>query len=222
MGWNEWVRGAEVEPSLCCADFARLGEQVEELLGAGVRIFHFDVADGHFVEPLTTGQVVLQSVSERIHAAGAFLDVHLMVERPAESFDSFAAAGADSVTFHAEAVDDVPATIALARGHGLEIGVAFDPGKEPAVVAAVAGAADVVLCTPADPGRPFQESTFARVRELRGLLPPETLVQVEGGVGDGNVRRLRREGASLFAAGTSIFGDPDPVAAYRRLAQEAQ
>ncbi len=225
MGWSEWVRGAEVEPSLYASDLARLGEEVDSMLEAGVGVFHFDVGDGHFVEPITIGPIVLQSISQRVHAAGAALDVHLMVENPSKYFAPFAAAGGDSVTFHYEAVNDVPATIELAREHRLQAGVAFNPATDPAAVAAVAAEADIVLCMAIHPGysgQPFQDSAFARVREVRQLLPPEVLIQVDGGVDLANIARLHDEGAFLFIAGSAIFGSGDPVSAYRRLAQAVQ
>ena len=222
MGWSDWVRGAEIEPSLYASDLARLGEEVESLLEAGVRVFHFDVGDGDFIEPITMGPIVLKSISERVHAAGAAIDVHLMVERPDRHFAQFAAAGGDSVTFHYEAVSDVPATIALVRSHGLQAGIAFNPDTHPADVATAAGGADLVLCMAIHPGysgQPFQERTFGRVVELRGLLPPAVRIQVDGGVDEGNVVRLRDGGASLFVAGSAVFGGGDPPGAYRRLAQ---
>jgi ribulose-phosphate 3-epimerase len=202
MGWSDWAREVEVEPSLYGADLARLGEQVDELLDAGVHVFHFDVGDGHFVESITMGTIVLQAISERIHRAGAALDVHLMVERPAEHFGAFAKAGADSVTFHFEAVDDVAATTAVAREHSLAVGLAFNPESDPADVAAVAEGVDLVC-----------SMSYERVRELRSLLPADVRIQVDGGVGADNIARLREEGASLFVA------TDDPVAAYRGLEQ---
>jgi ribulose-phosphate 3-epimerase len=222
VGWSDWVRGREVEPSLYGADLSRLGDEVDALLDAGVRVFHFDVGDGHFVEPITMGPIVLQWITERIHRAGSAVDVHLMVERPAKYFAAFAAAGGDSVTFHFEAVADVGETIAAARAHGLGVGVAFNPESEPADVAAVATEADIVLCMAIHPGysgQPFQERTFGRVHELRSLLPAAVHIQVDGGVGAGNIGRLRDEGASLFVAASSIFGGDDPSAAYRQLEQ---
>lgn len=222
MGWSEWVRGAEIEPSLYASNLARLGEEVDSLLDAGVRVFHFDVGDGHFIEPITMGPIVLQSISERVHAAGAAIDVHLMVAEPTKHFAQFATAGGDSVTFHFEVVRDVPATIALAREHGLQAGVAFNPDTEPAAVAPVAAGADLVLCMAIHPGysgQPFQERTFGRVTELRALLPPGVRIQVDGGVDGGNVVQLRDEGASLFVAGSAVFDGGDPPGAYRRLAQ---
>ncbi|MDE3025669.1 MAG: ribulose-phosphate 3-epimerase, partial [Acidobacteriota bacterium] len=146
MSWRDWVRTVEIEPSLYAADFAHLGEQVEILLRAGVRVFHFDVGDGHFVEPITTGPIVLQSIAPMIHAMDGVVDCHLMVDNPLRHFPQIAEAGGNSVTFHYEVVDDVPGTIAAAREHGLQVGVAFNPESEPDDVAKVSGDADLVLC----------------------------------------------------------------------------
>jgi len=223
--WGEWIRGVEVEPSLYGADLAHLGDQVGALLDAGCRVFHFDVGDGHFVEPITMGPIVLQAIAPIVHDGGGALDVHLMVERPAKYFGAVAEAGGDSVTFHFEAVDDVPATIAAARECGLQAGVALNPETAPEAVAAVAGDADVVLCMSIHPGysgQPFQESAFDRVRLLRALLPDRIHVQVDGGVGPTNVERLRQEGATLLVAASSIFRAGDPPEAYRQLVELAR
>src|SRR6187551_567327 len=124
MAWRDWVRTVEIEPSLYAADFARLGEQIESLLDAGCRVFHFDVGDGHFVPPVTIGPVVLRSIAPPIHAAGAVIDCHLMVSDPAHHLPEFAESGADSVTFHIEATDDPAAVAASARVLGLAVAVA--------------------------------------------------------------------------------------------------
>jgi ribulose-phosphate 3-epimerase len=87
MGWRDWVRTAEIEPSLYAADFARLGEEVDYLVNAGARVFHFDVGDGHFVEPITMGPVVLKSIAPMIHRAGGVIDCHLMVDNPEHHFE---------------------------------------------------------------------------------------------------------------------------------------
>ena len=102
------MRGVEVEPSLYAADFARLGEQIERMLDAGVRIFHFDMGDGHFVPPVTIGPIVLQAIAPLVHERGAVLDCHLMVANPERHIPQIAPAGGDSVTFHVEAVADGP------------------------------------------------------------------------------------------------------------------
>jgi ribulose-phosphate 3-epimerase len=216
------VRTFEVEPSVYAADFAELGTQIEELLGAGCRVFHFDVGDGHFVEPITMGPIVLQSISPLIHGAGGVIDVHLMVERPAKYFAAVAEAGGDSVTFHFEAVGDVHETIRAAREHKLQAGIAFNPETEPEAVAAVAGDADLVLCMSIHPGysgQPFLESAYDRLRRLRAALPARIHVQVDGGVSEDNIRAAREAGATALVAGAAIFGHDDLAGAYRRLAR---
>jgi ribulose-phosphate 3-epimerase len=222
VAWGDWIRTTEVEPSIYGADFASLGEQLDALLRADCRVFHFDVGDGHFVEPITMGPIVLQSISPLIHSQGGAIDGHLMVDEPAKHFAAIAEAGGDSVTFHIEAVNDVAATIEAARAEGLEVGIAFNPETEPDVVAAVAGDADIVLCMAIHPGysgQPFREETFDRVARLRSLLADDIPIQVDGGVGETNIRKLRECGAALFVAASAIFGREDLPAAYRRLVQ---
>ena len=223
MGWNEWVRTAEIEPSLYAADFSRLGDQIETVMEAGVRIFHFDVGDGHFVEPITIGPIVLKSISPLVHRLGGVLDCHLMVERPEKHFRQIAEAGGDSVTVHYEACDDLPGVIQQARVLELGVGVAFNPESEPDDVAAAAGElVDLVLCMSIHPGysgQPFMPEAVPRVQRLRELLPDGVHVQVDGGVGPDNAAEIRQAGANLLVAGTSVFGQEDIAGAYRRLAQ---
>jgi ribulose-phosphate 3-epimerase len=191
-------------------------------LRAGVRIFHFDVGDGHFVEPITMGPIVLQSIAPTIHAMDGVVDCHLMVENPVHHFPLLAEAGGNSVTFHYEVVDDVPDTIALAREHGLQVGVAFNPESEPEDVADVAGDADLVLCMSIHPGysgQEFMEDAIDRIERLRAALPPEVYVQVDGGISNDNVRRVHEAGATLLVAGSAIFGREDLPRSYRRLVQ---
>ena len=225
MPWSEWTRDVEVEPSLYGADFSRLGEQTQALLEAGARIFHYDIGDGHFVEPITIGPIVLQSISPLIHRGGGRIDVHMMVDQPAKHFAAVAAAGGDSVTFHVEAVGDVRATVDAAREHGLEVGVAFNPETDPESVAEYGEAVDLVLCMSINPGysgQPFQEATYDRVRRLRAALPDAVLIQVDGGVNVQNIGPLHDAGARLLVAASSIFGDEEPPSAYRRLLQHVQ
>ena len=225
MTWDQ-VREVEVEPSLYAADFAKLGQQIDQLLAAGVRAFHYDVGDGHFVEPIILGPIVLQSVAERIHGGGALVDVHLMVESPERYFDAFRAAGADSVTFHYEAVEDVGAVVATGRQQGLGVGVSLKPKTPVDEVAAAATEAgtDLVLCMSIEPGysgQEFMPAAFDRIAETRALLPEGTPVQVDGGIDDENIARVRGVGATLFVAGTSVFGTDDIAGAYRRLVEAA-
>ena len=225
MGWDEWVRGAEIEPSLYAADFARLGEQIETLLAAGARIFHFDVGDGHFVPPVTIGPIVLQSIAPIVHRAGGHVDCHLMVEQPGRHLEEIAEAGGDSVTFHYEAADDVAELAAQARGLGLGVGLAFKPETEPEQAAESADDVDLVLCMSIEPGysgQAFMPEAIPRIERLRALLPEAKHVQVDGGVAADNAPSLREAGADLLVAGTSIFGADDIAEAYRQLADAAR
>jgi len=225
VSWDDWVRGAEIEPSLYAADFARLGEQIEQMLDAGVRVFHFDTGDGHFVPPVTIGPIVLESISKLVHDGGAIVDCHLMVEFPERHFEAFAKAGGDSVTVHYEACDDLPAVYAQARAQGLAVGLAFNPETSPEDAAAASEAADIVNCMSIHPGysgQAFMPEAIPRIRRLRELIPPERHVQVDGGVGVENARELREAGVNLFVAGSSVFGADDPVAAYEALVAEIQ
>jgi ribulose-phosphate 3-epimerase len=223
MPWSDWIRTAEVEPSLYAADFSRLGEQIEILGDAGARIFHFDVGDGHFVPPVTVGPIVLEWIAPIIHRLGGAVDCHLMIESPGKHFEAIAKAGGDSVTFHYEAVRDVAETASQAREHGLQAGLAFNPETDPQAAAAAAGDhVDLVLCMSIHPGysgQNFMPEAFERVARLRELVSPETYVQVDGGIDHTNVERLRAKGVDLFVAGTSIFGQDDPAHAYERLAR---
>jgi ribulose-phosphate 3-epimerase len=225
VGWDEWVRGPEVEPSLYASDFSRLGEQIRTLLDAGARIFHFDVGDAHFVPPVTMGPIVLQWISPIVHDAGGRLDCHLMVDEPERHFEAIADAGGDSVTFHLEAVDDADATASAARDLGLAVGLAFKPATSVEAAAAASTGVDLVLCMSIEPGysgQAFMPEAIPRIERLRALLPDGKHIQVDGGVGPDNVRDLRAAGADLLVAGTSVFGPDDIAAAYRRLADAAR
>jgi ribulose-phosphate 3-epimerase len=224
VSWSDWIRTVEVEPSLYAADFSRLGEQVEILLRAECRFFHYDVGDGHFIPPITTGPIVLQWIAPLVHRVGGVLDCHLMVEAPERHIPQFAEAGADSVTVHYEVCPDLPGVVSLAREHGLQVGMALSPETpvEEAAAAALEAGVDLVLCMSVHPGysgQAFIDGSFERVRTLRSMLPDSTFVQVDGGVGPTNIRELYEAGASLLVAATAIFGREDLPRAYRRLIQ---
>jgi ribulose-phosphate 3-epimerase len=222
MAWREWIRTVEIEPSLYAADFANLGEQIDVLLRTGARVFHYDVGDGHFVEPITMGPIVLKSIAEQIHAVDGVIDCHLMVDNPVRHFAQFAAAGGDSVTFHVEVVDDVPATIAAAREHGLQVGLALNPETDTATAVAAAAGVDIVTCMTVHPGysgQEFIEGSLERIRALRAALPEEVHVQVDGGITNENVRAVYDAGATLIIAASAIFAREDLPRSYRRLVQ---
>jgi ribulose-phosphate 3-epimerase len=225
VGWNDWIRTTEVEPSIYAADFARLGEQLESLVRAGVRVFHYDIGDGHFIEPITIGPIVLQSISKLVHDGGAYVDCHLMTETPEKYFEAVAEAGGDSVTVHYEACPDLPAVVTAAREHQLQIGLAFKPETSAAEAAGAALRAqvDIVLCMSIEPGysgQKFMPEALDRIRTLQSVLPPDMPIQVDGGIGPENIGKVYDAGARLFVAGTSIFGREDLPRAYRRLVQE--
>ncbi len=216
------MRTVEVEPSLYAADFSRLGEQVTYVLNAGARVMHFDIGDGHFVEPITIGPVVLKSIAPLVHQAGGVLDCHLMVDNPERHIPQVAKAGGDSVTFHVEACDDVPAALALAREHGLGVGVAFNPETDVDEAVEAAADADLALCMSIHPGysgQEFMPDALERLRELRKLLPDDVFVQVDGGITHDNVRSAHDAGANLLVAGSAIFEREDLPRAYHRLVQ---
>ena len=225
MGWNDWIRTVEVEPSLYAADFSRLGEQIDVLLRAGVRVFHFDIGDGHFIEPITIGPIVLQWISPIIHAGDGYIDCHLMTETPEKHFAQIKRAGGDSVTVHYEACPDLPSVVLEARSLDLQIGLSFKPETSAAYAAhaAISSGVDMVLCMSIEPGysgQEFMPEALDRIRTVRSVLPEHVHVQVDGGIGPENIRAVRDAGASLFVAGTSIFGREDLPRAYRRLLEE--
>jgi ribulose-phosphate 3-epimerase len=223
--WKDWIRTVEVEPSLYAADFSRLGEQVDVLLRAGVRVFHYDVGDGQFVPAITMGPIVLKDISPAIHAGGAYVDVHMMTVSPERHFAALAEAGADSVTVHLEACPDLPQVVHLAREQELQVGLAFNPESDPVRAAAVAEelGVDLVLCMSSQPGNTGQAvmpDALGRIAELRHRLHREILVQVDGGIGPDNLAAVRDAGADLLVAGTAIFGHEDLTAAYLQLVRD--
>ena len=222
VAWRDWVRTVEIEPSLYAADFANLGQQVTYLLNAGARVFHFDIGDGHFVEPVTIGPVVLKSIAPIVHGSDGVLDCHLMVENPERHIPQVAVAGGDSVTFHIEVCEDVPEMIALAREHGLGVGVACNPGTDVDELVEAAADADLALCMSINPGysgQEFMPEALDRLRKLRNGLPEDVFVQVDGGITHENARDAHEAGANLIVAGSAIFDREDLPRTYHRLVQ---
>lgn len=221
MGWETWAREVEVEPSLYAADLSRLGEEIEALVTAGARLFHFDTGDGHFIPEITIGPIVLASIAPLVHAWGGVLDCHLMVTEPERHFEAVATAGGDSVTFHVEACDDPARAIACARSLGLGAGVSFKPGTSVEDAAAAAEGADLVLCMSIEPGysgQRFLPEALARIERLRALLPDHVRIQVDGGINAETIMSARDAGADLLVAGSAIFWQGHPAHAYRELA----
>jgi ribulose-phosphate 3-epimerase len=223
MGWDDWIRTVEVEPSLYAADFSRLGDQVDVLLRTGARVFHFDIGDAHFVEPVTIGPIVLESIAPVIHRDGGVIDCHLMVDDPAHHFAALEAGGADSVTFHFEAAEDPVELAERARSHGFGVGLAFKPESAVEDVVPMAEAFDLVLCMSIHPGysgQEFMPEALGRLEHLRSEIPREVHVQVDGGITFDNISSVHDAGADLIVAGSAIFHMEDLPRAYRRLVQQ--
>ena len=213
-----------VAPSILAADFSRLGEQVEQVMDAGARVIHVDVMDGHFVPPISIGAMVADSIQELVHGRGGILDVHLMVERPEQRVDEFAAAGADTLIVHWEATPHVHYALKAVRDAGMKAGLAINPATAPESVMSLAGAFDQLLCMTVNPGwggQPYIEASTAKVSRLRELLGPGLPIEVDGGIDAATARETAAAGATLFVAGSSIFGSGDPAAAYREIAAAA-
>ena len=223
MSRHELFSGRRVEPSILSADFSRLGSQVDEVIAAGARIVHVDVMDGHFVPPITMGPLVAAAIADRVHDAGGAIDVHLMIERPEAQIGEFARAGADCITFHAEATAHSNRTLSAIREAGCLAGLALNPGTSVDVAAELDDAADLLLCMTVNPGwggQAFIASSPAKVERLRAVAPTPA-VAVDGGIEAETVGAVADAGATLFVAGSAVFGDRDPGAAYRRIVEAA-
>jgi ribulose-phosphate 3-epimerase len=222
---NELLRGARVAPSILSADFARLHDQVQEVLDAGARIIHVDVMDGHFVPPITVGPLVVEALAEQVRGVGGMLDVHLMVERPERQVDAFARAGAGSITFHAEATAHAARVIELLREHGAGVGIAINPATPVEMVREVIEDVDMVLCMTVNPGwggQAFIDHSPAKIARLRAMLESSTALEVDGGVDVETAPVCRTAGANILVAGSAIFATSDPGDAYRQIAAAAQ
>jgi ribulose-phosphate 3-epimerase len=221
---HDLLKDIRVAPSILASDFAHLGDQVEEVMDAGARVIHVDVMDGHFVPPITIGALIVDALRDLVHDRGGALEVHLMVERPERRIEDFAGAGADSIIVHWEATPHVHYALQAVRDVGLHVGLALNPATPPDVVAGVTDELDHVLCMTVNPGWGGQDyiaSSTAKVRRLRELLGPEVPIEVDGGIEAETARLTRDAGATLFVAGSSIFGSDDPASAYTEIAAAA-
>jgi ribulose-phosphate 3-epimerase len=221
---QELIEERRVAPSILSADFARLGAQVEEVMDAGARVIHVDIMDGHFVPPITIGPLVAGAIADQVHAAGGALDVHMMIEMPERQIAEFAKAGADSITFHAEATPHANRTLGAIRELGCLAGIAINPGTPVEAVSELRGLADIVLCMTVNPGwggQSFIPTSPAKVERLAALVG-DAKIEVDGGIEPITAPPIATAGATLFVAGSAIFNAANPAEAYANIAAAAE
>jgi ribulose-phosphate 3-epimerase len=207
-----------IAPSILAADFGRLSEQVQLVLDAGAPVIHVDVMDGHFVPPITMGPLAVTAIAEQVHSAGAKIDVHLMIERPERQIEAFAEAGADSITVHAEATPHLHYALQAIKEAGCLSGLALNPGTPAEAVSELAP--DMVLCMTVNPGwggQQFLEHSLSKLVRLRELIGPGTALEVDGGIDATTAAKCAAAGATVFVAGTAVFGAQDPAQAVKAI-----
>ena len=206
-----------IAPSILSADFAKLGEEVDNVLAAGADIVHFDVMDNHYVPNLTIGPLVCEAL--RKHGVTAPIDVHLMVKPVDRIIPDFADAGASYITFHPEASEHVDRTLQLIRSAGCKSGLVFNPATPLDYLKYVMDKVDMVLLMSVNPGfggQSFIPATLDKLREARAMIDAsgyDIRLEIDGGVKANNIREIKAAGADTFVAGSAIFGaakDSDP------------
>jgi ribulose-phosphate 3-epimerase len=215
--------GRRVAPSILAADWSRMWEQVKTVMDAGARVIHVDVMDGHFVPAISMGPQMVQSLSEHVHGAGGWLDVHLMIDRPEHHVEAFARAGADSINIHWEATPHVHYALKAVREAGCVAGLAINPATPPEAVAGVADSFEILLCMTVNPGwggQPFIPESPDKVARLKSVAG-EAAIEADGGIDADTVPLIAAAGATLFVAGSAVFGSADPAAAYSSIAAAA-
>ncbi len=214
----------EIAPSILAANFAYLGDAIRAVEGAGVRMIHVDVMDGHFVPNVSIGVPVVASLRK---ATRLLLDVHLMIENPERYIEAFARAGADTLLIHQEATPHLDRTLAMAREEGCKAGVVINPATPVATLSEVLSQVSQVLVMSVNPGFggqefiPYSLEKIRQLRDLRARYNYNYRIEVDGGVAVENTAELVRAGAEILVAGTSVFHTSDPAEAVRRLQQIA-
>jgi ribulose-phosphate 3-epimerase len=215
--WGELMADFAIAPSILSADFARLGEEVDNVLKSGAEIVHFDVMDNHYVPNLTIGPLVCDAL--RKHGVTAPIDVHLMVKPVDRIIPDFAKAGATYITFHPEASEHIDRTLQLIHGEGCKAGLVFNPATSLDYLKYVIDKIDMVLLMSVNPGfggQSFIPSALDKLREARKIIDAsgrDIRLEIDGGVKVDNIREIAEAGADTFVSGSGIFGfgkDGDP------------
>lgn len=199
-----------IAPSILSADFARLGEEVDNVIASGADVVHFDVMDNHYVPNLTIGPMVCEAL--RKHGVTADIDVHLMVKPVDRIIPDFANAGATYITFHPEASEHVDRSLQLIRDHGCKSGLVFNPATPLSVLEYVMDKVDMILLMSVNPGfggQSFIPSTLDKLRQARKLIDYsgyDIRLEIDGGVKVNNICEIKEAGADTFVAGSAVFG----------------
>ncbi|PIE82561.1 MAG: ribulose-phosphate 3-epimerase, partial [Cardiobacteriales bacterium] len=202
-----------IAPSILSADFARLGEEVDQVLKAGADIIHFDVMDNHYVPNLTIGPMVCQAL--RQYGISAPIDVHLMVSPVDGLIEQFAKAGASYITFHPEASQHVDRSLQLIRAKGIKAGLAINPATSLSCLDYVMDKLDLILLMSVNPGfggQTFIPGTLAKLRKAKQRVIQsgyDIRLEIDGGVKPDNIAEIAKAGADIFVAGSAIFNQPD-------------
>ncbi|MFQ5490328.1 MAG: ribulose-phosphate 3-epimerase [Phycisphaerae bacterium] len=210
-----------IAPSLLAADFSRLKDQVAIVEEAGAEVLHLDVMDGHFVPNISFGVPVIESLRP---GSKLFFDVHLMISEPHRYAEAFAKAGADLITFHIEVADEPRELASHIRSLGSGVGVCLNPTTPVSAVAEVLPDVDLVLVMSVWPGfggQAFMPEVLPKVRELKQKLTPRQRLEIDGGIDPTTIVHAVTAGADTIVAGSSIFGQPNPVAAMKELERAA-
>ncbi len=201
-----------IAPSILSADFARLGEEVRNVVAAGADMIHFDVMDNHYVPNLTIGPLVCEAIRPHVDVP---IDVHLMVKPVDRIIPDFAKAGANIITFHPEATEHIDRSLQLIRDHGCKAGLVFNPATPLNYLEHVMDKLDIILLMSVNPGfggQSFIPHTLEKIAAARKLIDAsgrDIMLEVDGGIKIDNIEAAARAGADTFVAGSAIFGKPN-------------